>query len=164
MSTTELAFPPSRVAGVVNGVIDASHRLTKPLFLDVDNVPAEGPFMLVGNHQLLGMQDLPSLVRGLEVERGVRVRGLADRFHFTVPVWRSILASVAFRRANDVAAGRAEEVATRARAVGRGRTTSASTCSAAAMISCPALPTRASGSASIPRRARKRRASSSARC
>ncbi len=93
MSTTELALPQSRVAGVVNGVIDASHRLTKPLFLDVDNVPPEGPFMLVGNHQLLGMQDLPSLVRGLEVERGVRVRGLADRFHFMVPVWRSILTS-----------------------------------------------------------------------
>jgi 1-acyl-sn-glycerol-3-phosphate acyltransferase len=78
---------------VVNGVIDASHRVTKPVFLDVENVPAEGPFMLVGNHQLLGMQDLPSLVRGLEVERGIRVRGLADRFHFTIPVWRSILAS-----------------------------------------------------------------------
>jgi 1-acyl-sn-glycerol-3-phosphate acyltransferase len=78
---------------MVNGVIDASHRLTKPVFLDVENVPAKGPFMLVGNHQLLGMQDLPSLVRGLEVQRGVRVRGLADRFHFTIPVWRSILTS-----------------------------------------------------------------------
>jgi 1-acyl-sn-glycerol-3-phosphate acyltransferase len=93
MSTTDLTIPPSRVAGVVNGVIDSAHRLTRPVFVDVENVPAQGPFMLVGNHQLLGMQDLPSLVRGLEVERGVRVRGLADRFHFAVPLWRSILTS-----------------------------------------------------------------------
>jgi 1-acyl-sn-glycerol-3-phosphate acyltransferase len=59
----------------------------------VENVPPQGPFILVGNHQLLGIQDLPSLVRGLEVERGVRVRGLADRFHFAIPLWRSILTS-----------------------------------------------------------------------
>lgn len=61
------------------------------MFVDVENVPTNGPFMLVGNHQLLGMQDLPYLVRGLEVLRGVRVRGLADHFHFAVPLWRRIL-------------------------------------------------------------------------
>jgi 1-acyl-sn-glycerol-3-phosphate acyltransferase len=93
MSTTDLSIPPSRVAGAVNGVIDTAHRFTKPVFLDVENVPAQGPYMLVGNHQLLGMQDLPSLVRGLEVERGVRVRGLADHFHFAIPLWRGILTS-----------------------------------------------------------------------
>ena len=54
-------------------------------------MPASGPFMLVGNHQLLGMQDLPSLVRELETRRGVRVRGMGDRFHFQVPVWRDVL-------------------------------------------------------------------------
>ena len=81
------------MAGVVSSVIDATHGVTRPVFLDVENVPSEGPFMLVGNHQLLGMQDLPSLVRGLQVLRGVRVRGLADHFHFAVPVWRSLLRS-----------------------------------------------------------------------
>lgn len=71
--------------------VDLAHRVTRPVLLDVANVPTRGPFMLVGNHQLLGMQDLPTLVRELEVRRRVRVRGLADHFHFTVPLWRDLL-------------------------------------------------------------------------
>ena len=38
------------------------------------------------------MKDLPYLVRGLALLRGVRVRGLADHFHFAVPLWRRLLA------------------------------------------------------------------------
>jgi 1-acyl-sn-glycerol-3-phosphate acyltransferase len=81
------------ISAVANGFIDAAQRVAQPAFVGVENVPSSGPYMLVGNHQLLGMQDLPYLVRGLEVERGVRVRGLADRFHFNVPLWRRVLAS-----------------------------------------------------------------------
>ena len=86
-----IPLPPSRLAWAIWHAIDAASPLTRPLLLDVENVPSRGPFMLVGNHQLLGMQDLPWLVRRLEVERGVRVRGMADRFHFSVPLWRSCL-------------------------------------------------------------------------
>jgi 1-acyl-sn-glycerol-3-phosphate acyltransferase len=86
-----LPNPPSRMAGAVTTAVDAAHRITRPVFVDIENVPTHGPFMLVGNHQLLGMQDLPTLVRGLEVRRGVRVRGMADRFHFAVPGWRELL-------------------------------------------------------------------------
>ena len=87
-----LAIPSSRIAAVVDHAVDIAAKLARPVFLDVENVPSRGPFMLVGNHQLLGMQDLPYLVRGLELRRGVRVRGLADHFHFAVPVWRRLLA------------------------------------------------------------------------
>jgi 1-acyl-sn-glycerol-3-phosphate acyltransferase len=86
-ATTDLAIPSSRIAGVADRAIDIAAKLTRPVFLDVENVPSRGPFMLVGNHQLLG-QDLPYLVRGLEVLRGVWVRGLADHFRFAVPFWR----------------------------------------------------------------------------
>jgi 1-acyl-sn-glycerol-3-phosphate acyltransferase len=89
MSDHEL--PTSRMTSAVWRVLDAAHRLTRPVMLDVANVPTHGPFMLVGNHQLLGMQDLPSLVRELETRRGVRVRGMGDHFHFQVPVWRDVL-------------------------------------------------------------------------
>lgn len=89
---TPPALPaPSLLTGVLNGAIDAAHRITRPVFVGLENVPADGPFMLVGNHQLLGMQDLPSLVRELEVRRGVRVRGMADHAHFAVPGWRTLL-------------------------------------------------------------------------
>lgn len=71
--------------------LDATHRVTQPLLLDVEHVPTEGPFLLVGNHQLLGMQDLPALVRGIEVRRGIHLRAMADSFHFAIPVWRDLL-------------------------------------------------------------------------
>jgi 1-acyl-sn-glycerol-3-phosphate acyltransferase len=73
--------------------LDIAHKVTRPVFLDVENVPERGPFLLVGNHQLLGMQDLPTLVHELERRRGVRVRGMADRFHFAIPFWRDMLAA-----------------------------------------------------------------------
>jgi 1-acyl-sn-glycerol-3-phosphate acyltransferase len=93
MSGTYITIPPSRLANLVNGVLDLAGKVSRPVFVDVQNVPSQGPFMLVGNHQLLGMQDLPYLVRGLQVLRGVRVRGMADHFHFTLPLWRSVLTS-----------------------------------------------------------------------
>jgi 1-acyl-sn-glycerol-3-phosphate acyltransferase len=91
MERIQLDIPQARVATALKGALDAAHTVTRPVFLDVANVPAQGPFVLVGNHQLLGMQDLPTLVRELEVQRGVRVRGLADHFHFQVPLWRDLL-------------------------------------------------------------------------
>jgi 1-acyl-sn-glycerol-3-phosphate acyltransferase len=83
-------IPRSRVADALRGAIDVVNAVARPLLLDVENVPATGPFVLVGNHQLLG-QDLPALVRELERTRGVRVRGMADHFHFAVPLWREVL-------------------------------------------------------------------------
>jgi 1-acyl-sn-glycerol-3-phosphate acyltransferase len=86
-----LPIPRSRAADALRGAIDVVDAVARPVLLDVENVPVTGPFMLVGNHQLLGMQDLPTLVRALERSRGVRVRGMADHFHFAVPLWRELL-------------------------------------------------------------------------
>lgn len=84
-------IPPSRVTGAIGRALDAAHTVTRPVMVGLENVPLAGPFLLVGNHQLLGMQDLPTLVHELERRRGVRVRGMADHFHFTVPLWRDLL-------------------------------------------------------------------------
>ena len=84
-------IPSSRVAGAVGRALDAGHTVSRPVMIGLEHVPPAGPFLLVGNHQLLGMQDLPTLVRELERRRGVRVRGLADHFHFSVPLWRDLL-------------------------------------------------------------------------
>jgi hypothetical protein len=93
MTTTDLALPPSRVAGVVNGVIDAAHRLTKPVFLDVGNVPSKGPLMLVGNHQLLGHAG-PALARA-RPRGGTWCAGprTSRRLPLRDPLWRRILTS-----------------------------------------------------------------------
>jgi 1-acyl-sn-glycerol-3-phosphate acyltransferase len=88
--STQLQIPQSRAADVYKALLDAANQFLRPVVLDIENVPAGGPFVVVGNHQLLGMQDLPTLVRELE-RRGVRVRGMADHFHFLLPGWRHLL-------------------------------------------------------------------------
>jgi 1-acyl-sn-glycerol-3-phosphate acyltransferase len=93
-ATTHLPTPDSRVADALRTALDVAHTVTRPVLLDVERVPASGPFVLVGNHQLLGMQDLPTLVRELERRRGVRVRGMGDHFHFAIPGWRGLLAGM----------------------------------------------------------------------
>src|SRR5919108_672099 len=71
MTNTEnpLPIPPSRLADAFGGVLDVAHRVTRPVFVDVEHVPAEGPFMLVGNHQLLGMDSRVALPARAVVRR-----------------------------------------------------------------------------------------------
>ncbi len=65
--------------------------LTAPVFRGAERVPADRPFLLVGNHTLMGVLDVPLMVLGLYDRRGVIVRSLGDHLHFRVPVWRDLL-------------------------------------------------------------------------
>jgi 1-acyl-sn-glycerol-3-phosphate acyltransferase len=65
--------------------------LTAPKFYDVERVPTDRPFLLVGNHTLMGLLDVPLMIFGLYERRGVMVRSLGDHFHFQVPLWRDLL-------------------------------------------------------------------------
>jgi 1-acyl-sn-glycerol-3-phosphate acyltransferase len=91
MTTNELTIPSSRIVDAAISALDLAGKVTRPLFVDAENVPSEGPFLLVGNHQLFAMQDVPYLLRGLHVLRGVRVRGLTDNFQFGIPFWRDLV-------------------------------------------------------------------------
>jgi len=79
MTSTELTIPSSRIVDAAIGTLDLAGKVTRPLFIDVENVPSQGPFLLVGNHQLFAMQDVPYLPRGLDPDRVAghpRVRGV----------------------------------------------------------------------------------------
>lgn len=65
--------------------------LTSPLFYGVDRVPTDRPFLLVGNHTLMGVLDVPLMLLGLHERRGIVVRSLGDHLHFQVPLWRDLL-------------------------------------------------------------------------
>ncbi|MBI3784667.1 MAG: acyltransferase family protein [Deltaproteobacteria bacterium] len=65
--------------------------LTSPRFFGEGHVPSRGPFLLVGNHTLMGVLDVPLMVLGLHERRGVLVRSLGDHLHFKVPLWRDLL-------------------------------------------------------------------------
>jgi 1-acyl-sn-glycerol-3-phosphate acyltransferase len=65
--------------------------ITSPKFFGLGNVPADRPFLLVGNHTLFGLLDVPLMLLGLWEARGVSVRPLGDHLHFQVPGWRDLL-------------------------------------------------------------------------
>jgi len=66
--------------------------LTDPRIDGFEHLPADGRYLLVGNHTTLGLFDVPFLVLDIHRRTGVLVRSLGDRQHFRVPVWRDLLA------------------------------------------------------------------------
>lgn len=69
-------------------------RLLSPVSVGTEHIPSDGAVLLIGNHTLYGLIDIPML--GLEIyeKTGRMVRGLGDHMHFTVPVWRDMLRSL----------------------------------------------------------------------
>src|SRR5512147_2315704 len=65
--------------------------LTAPKFYGVEHVPVDRPFLLVGNHTLMGVLDAPLMVLGLHQRCGVLVRSLGDHLHFRIPLWGDLL-------------------------------------------------------------------------
>jgi 1-acyl-sn-glycerol-3-phosphate acyltransferase len=65
--------------------------LTSPAFHGVEQIPTDRPFLLVGNHTLMGVLDVPLMLLGLYERCGVMVRPLGDHVHFQVPLWREVL-------------------------------------------------------------------------
>ena len=65
--------------------------VTDPLFFGLEELPTSGPALFVSNHTLMGMLDIPILWEALYRRKGIFLRSLGDHFHFTVPVWRTLL-------------------------------------------------------------------------
>ena len=66
--------------------------LTDPRVDGYGHLPADGRYLLVGNHTTLGVFDVPFVVLGIHDETGLLVRSLGERQHFRVPLWRNLLA------------------------------------------------------------------------
>ena len=65
--------------------------LTDPLIDGFGHLPADGRYLLVGNHTTLGLFDVPFLVLDIHEQTGVLVRSLGERQHYRVPLWRDLL-------------------------------------------------------------------------
>jgi 1-acyl-sn-glycerol-3-phosphate acyltransferase len=73
-------------------LLEPWHWLTAPKFYGLENVPRRRPMLVVANHTLMGVLDVPLLVLGLHEKRGIFLRALGDHLHFQVPLWRDLLA------------------------------------------------------------------------
>lgn len=69
-------------------------RIFRPSFSGWEAIPEERPLLFVGNHTLYGVLDIPFLAAALLREKGIVLRGLADRFHYQIPIWRDILTQI----------------------------------------------------------------------
>lgn len=83
--------PPAAVIAAVRTLLAPWRWLTRPRFYGLTNVPNDRPVVLVGNHTLMGVLDVPLMMVGLHERRGVWPRPLGDHIHFAVPGWRDLL-------------------------------------------------------------------------
>ncbi len=93
MSKSAIGYrPTAEEIAVARVLLEPWRLLTAPVFRGVEHVPTDRPFLLVGNHTLMGVLDVPLMLLGLHERTGVLVRPLGDHIHFRIPVWRDLLA------------------------------------------------------------------------
>ena len=79
--------PPAKTMGRLLAVQRLWHR---PWMTGLENIDPQRPTLFVGNHTLYGMLDVPLLGYEVYQRKGVYIRGLADRMHYKIPVWREV--------------------------------------------------------------------------
>lgn len=84
------ALEPGRTYGRLLSLLAPLERVVQPRFYGLDRVPESGA-MLVGNHTVLGLVDLPFMMAALWKRRRIVVRGLGEHAHYAFPVWRDLL-------------------------------------------------------------------------
>ncbi len=66
-------------------------RICQPKLYGLSNLPGDGS-LLVGNHTVYGLLDVPFLVAEIWTRRRLAVRGLGEHAHYAVPLWPDLLA------------------------------------------------------------------------
>ena len=86
--------PPPRPAQIdrLSTVLAPLSRITAPLAIGINRIPDRGA-LFVGNHTILGLFDVPFMMRELWLRRGILPRGLGDHAHYALPLWRDLLES-----------------------------------------------------------------------
>ena len=62
-----------------------------PKFYGLEKLDPSKPTLLVGNHTIFGVIDVPLLLAQIYKDLGIRVRVLADHAHYDIPVWRNLV-------------------------------------------------------------------------
>lgn len=83
--------PPTLAIQAARAVFTPWRWLTRPRFYGIQNVPADRPVLLVGNHTLMGVLDVPLMMIGLWEQRRLWPRPLGDHVHYAIPGWRDLL-------------------------------------------------------------------------
>jgi len=91
MNIADFDAPSSAEFAAAKALLAPWRALTDPRIDGFENLPADGRYLLVGNHTTLGLFDVPFLVLDIHERTGVLVRSLGERQHYRVPLWRDLL-------------------------------------------------------------------------
>ena len=83
-------LPPEARLDRLVSLLEPFSRVTQPKLYGLDRLPADGS-LLVGNHTIYGLLDVPFMVAEVWKRRRMVVRGLGEHAHYAVPIWRDLL-------------------------------------------------------------------------
>ena len=83
-------LPPERWIDHLVSLLEPLSRVIQPKLYGVERLPADGS-LLVGNHSIYGLLDVPFMMAEVWKERRIAIRGLGEHAHYAVPVWRDLL-------------------------------------------------------------------------
>jgi 1-acyl-sn-glycerol-3-phosphate acyltransferase len=71
-------------------LLEPLSRVTQPKLYGAEHLPADGS-LLVGNHTIYGLLDVPFMMAEVWKQRRLAIRGLGEHAHYAVPIWRDLL-------------------------------------------------------------------------
>ena len=83
-------LPPEARLDRLVSLLEPFSRVTQPKLYGLDRLPADGS-LLVGNHTIYGLLDVPFMVAEVWKRRRIVIRGLGEHAHYAVPIWRELL-------------------------------------------------------------------------
>jgi 1-acyl-sn-glycerol-3-phosphate acyltransferase len=93
MTEPDLAIPDLPSEHSIDRLVSALEplsRIVQPKLYGVENLPMGGS-LLVGNHTIYGLLDVPFMMAEVWKSRRLAIRGLGENAHYAVPVWRELL-------------------------------------------------------------------------
>jgi 1-acyl-sn-glycerol-3-phosphate acyltransferase len=83
-------LPTERSIDRLVSLLEPISRVIQPQLYGVEHLPADGS-LLVGNHTIYGLLDLPFMMAEIWKHRRLAIRGLGEHAHYAVPLWRDLL-------------------------------------------------------------------------
>ena len=62
-----------------------------PKYYGMENIDPRTSYLYVANHTIHGVLDVPLYAIEIYRQKGIYIRGLADHFHYMIPIWRDFL-------------------------------------------------------------------------
>ena len=84
------ALPAESSLDRLVSLLEPLRRVIQPKVYGVEHLPTDGS-LLVGNHTIYGLLDVPFMMAEIWKHRRLAVRGLGEHAHYAVPIWRELL-------------------------------------------------------------------------